>query len=59
MILDALHDCVIKKGYAKTTLADIADTAGMYPSHLLYYYNGKEAVLHHFFQFPFNQETDL
>jgi AcrR family transcriptional regulator len=50
LILDALHDCVIKKGYAKTTLADIAEAADMYPSHLLYYYNGKEAVLHHFFQ---------
>ncbi len=50
VILRALHDCIIEKGYAKTTLADVAEAADMYPSHLLYYYNGKEAVLEHFFQ---------
>jgi AcrR family transcriptional regulator len=50
LILSALHGCIIEKGYAKTTLADVAEAAGMYPSHLLYYYNGKEAVLEHFFQ---------
>ncbi len=49
-ILWALHDCMIKKGYAGTTLADIATAAGMSPSHLLYYYNGKDAILHEYFQ---------
>jgi hypothetical protein len=28
----------------QTTLADVAEAAGMYPSHLLYYFNGKEAI---------------
>ena len=49
-ILSALHDCIIKKGYAKTTLADIADVAEMYPSHLLYYYKGKDSILEHYFK---------
>ena len=50
LILQALHNCIIEKGYAKTTLADVARTAGMSPSHLLYYYRGKEAILEHYFQ---------
>ena len=41
---------MIKKGYAKTTLADVAEAAGMYPSHLLYYFDGKDAILQQFFQ---------
>lgn len=49
-ILAALHDCIIEKGYAKTTLADIARMADMYPSHLLYYYDGKDAILEHYFK---------
>ncbi|MFT5133502.1 MAG: AcrR family transcriptional regulator [Gammaproteobacteria bacterium] len=49
-ILRALHDCIIEKGYAKTTLADIARVAEMYPSHLLYYYEGKDAILEHYFK---------
>ena len=49
-ILWALHDCMIEKGYAQTTLADIAAAADMYPSHLLYYYKGKEAILQQYFQ---------
>ena len=28
-ILDALHRCIIAKGYAKTTLAEIATEAGV------------------------------
>ncbi len=50
LILRALHDCIIDKGYAKTTLADIARVAEMYPSHLLYYYEGKDAILEHYFK---------
>jgi AcrR family transcriptional regulator len=49
-ILIALHDCIIGKGYAKTTLADIAQAAGMSPSHLLYYFPGKDAILEHYFE---------
>ena len=49
-ILWALHDRMIKVGYSKTTLADVAEAAGMYPSHLLYYFDGKDAILQQFFQ---------
>jgi len=49
-ILRALHDCVIEKGYAKTTLADVARGAGMSSSHLLYYFRGKDAILEHYFE---------
>ncbi len=48
-ILQALHDCVIESGFAKTTLADIARSADMSPSHLLYYYDGKDAILEEYF----------
>lgn len=50
VILRALHECMLKKGYAGTKLADIASAAGMYPSHLHYYYPGKDAILHEYFQ---------
>lgn len=49
-IFQALHDCIIEKGYAKTTLANIAQTAEMTPSHLLYYFDGKDAILEDFFE---------
>ncbi len=49
-IFQALHDCIIEKGYAKTTLADVARTAQMTPSHLLYYFSGKDAILEDFFE---------
>ncbi|RMF96539.1 MAG: TetR/AcrR family transcriptional regulator [Gammaproteobacteria bacterium] len=49
-ILNALHDCIIEQGYARTTLADIARKAGMSPSHLLYYFDGKDAILSDYFQ---------
>ena len=48
-ILEALHDCVIEKGYPKITLRDIAATAGMSASHLLYYFSGKDAILETYF----------
>ncbi len=50
LIFQALHDCIIEKGYAKTTLADVARTAEMTPSHLLYYFSGKDAILEDFFE---------
>lgn len=49
-LFKSLHDCIISKGYVKTTLADIAEGAGMSASHLLYYFNGKEDVLEQYFQ---------
>lgn len=48
-IYKSLHDCILNKGYVKTTLADIAEGAGMTASHLLYYFNGKEAILEQYF----------
>jgi AcrR family transcriptional regulator len=48
-ILQALHACVIDRGYAKTTLADVARAAGMSPSHLLYYFDGTDAILAQYF----------
>jgi len=49
-ILAAFHDCIISKGYAKTTLRDVAQTAEMSASHLLYYFPGKDTMLEHYFQ---------
>lgn len=44
-IVEALRDCMIAKGYAETSLSDIARAANISASHLFYYYPGKEAVL--------------
>ena len=49
-IVRALYNCMSKKGYAATTLSDIAEEAGMSSSHLLYYYPGKESILEAFFK---------
>jgi AcrR family transcriptional regulator len=49
-IVSALYRCMAKKGYAATTLCDVAEEAGMSSSHLLYYYPGKEAILAAFFK---------
>ncbi len=49
-ILAALDRCLRAKGYAHTSLADVAAAAGMSPSHLLYYFPGKEAVLEAYFR---------
>ena len=49
-IVTALYRCMAKKGYATTTLCDIAEEASMTSSHLLYYYPGKEAILEAFFK---------
>ena len=50
LIFRSLHDCIISKGYSKTTLAEIAESAGMSPSHLLYYFKGKDNILEDYFQ---------
>ncbi len=49
-ILTAFHDCIIDKGYAKTTLRDVARAADMSASHLLYYFPGKDTMLEHYFE---------
>ncbi|HEX7038193.1 MAG TPA: TetR/AcrR family transcriptional regulator [Pseudomonadales bacterium] len=49
-LLKAFHDCVIEKGYAHTTLAEVARAAGMSPSHLMYYFRGKDAILDEYFR---------
>jgi AcrR family transcriptional regulator len=48
-IFNALHACVIEKGYSNTMLADVARAAGMSPSHLLYYFRGRDAILQSYF----------
>jgi len=48
-ILEAFHDCIIDKGYAKTTLRDVASAADLSASHLLYYFPGKDSILEHYF----------
>jgi AcrR family transcriptional regulator len=50
LIFKSLHDCILAQGYVKTTLADIAKGADMTPSHLLYYFKGKEAILEQYFE---------
>lgn len=49
-IFRSLHDCILEKGYVKTTLADVAQGADMSASHLLYYFKGKEAILEQYFE---------
>jgi AcrR family transcriptional regulator len=49
-ILTAFHDCIIDKGYAKTTLRDVARAAGISASHLLYYFPGKDSILEYYFE---------
>ncbi len=45
LIVRALHDLILAKGYAETSLSDLAEAVGMSVSHLLYYFDSKEAVL--------------
>ena len=44
-IVAALRECMLARGYAGTSLSDIARAAGMTPSHLLYYFKGKDAIV--------------
>ncbi len=50
LILESFHKCIINKGFAKTTLRDIANAADMTASHLLYYFSGKDAILKFYFE---------
>ena len=50
-VFRSLHHSIIEKGYGSTTLEDVARGAEMSPSHLLYYFNGKEDVLEQYFEY--------
>jgi len=41
----ALYQCISKKGFANTSLKDIAEKAEMSSSHLRYYFDNKHAIL--------------
>lgn len=45
LIANAMDNCIRNKGYAATTLTDIAIKAAMSPSHIRYYFDGKEEIL--------------
>ena len=45
LIIEALLERMLAQGFAATTLADVARAARMTPSHLLYYFKGKEDIL--------------
>ncbi len=45
LIANAMDNCIRDKGYAATTLTDIAVKAAMSPSHIRYYFDGKEEIL--------------
>ncbi|HEU4430936.1 MAG TPA: TetR/AcrR family transcriptional regulator [Myxococcota bacterium] len=47
-IARALYLCMSKRGYANTTLKDIAGAAGMTPSHVGYYFDDQAAILEHY-----------
>ena len=49
-IVQALRECMLERGYAGTSLSDIARAAGMTPSHLLYYFKGKDAIVNAYWQ---------
>jgi len=44
IILYAAYNCIATKGYANTSLRDIADNAGVVLSQLNYYYKNKEGL---------------
>jgi AcrR family transcriptional regulator len=54
-ILDAFIRCMRSTGYAKTSLADVAKEAKIFPSLLFYYFEAKEDLLRVCFQ----RQTDV
>ena len=48
LISKALFKCMSDKGYANTSLKDVAGEASMSPSHLGYYFDNKAAILEYF-----------
>lgn len=49
-IMQALHRCIRRNGYAFTSLRDLAEEAGMSASHVRYYFESKDAVLEHYLE---------
>lgn len=49
-IMQALHRCIRRKGYAFTTLRDLAEEANMSASHVRYYFDGKDVVLEYYLE---------
>lgn len=47
-IAKALYACMSNRGYANTRLKDIADAAGMTPSHVGYYFDDQAAILEYY-----------
>ncbi|MEX0682088.1 MAG: TetR/AcrR family transcriptional regulator [Dehalococcoidia bacterium] len=58
LIAKALYDCIAEQGYANTTLADIAERAGMSPSHVGYYFDNKAAILEYYASRLYEQVGD-
>ena len=44
-IIEAFTTCVLKQGYAKTTMVDVAKEAKLFPSNLFYYFASKDELL--------------
>ncbi|MGO4838415.1 TetR family transcriptional regulator, partial [Rhizobiaceae sp. 2RAB30] len=49
-IMQALHRCIRRKGYAFTSLRDLAEEADMSASHVRYYFDGKDVVLEYYLE---------
>jgi AcrR family transcriptional regulator len=48
LIAKALYRCISRQGYASTTLRDVAEQAGMSPSHVGYYFDNKASILEYY-----------
>jgi TetR/AcrR family transcriptional repressor of uid operon len=44
-IIKAFKRCVSQQGYANTAMADVAKEAGLFPSHIFYYFDSKQDLL--------------
>jgi AcrR family transcriptional regulator len=49
-IMQALHRCIRRNGYAFTSLRDLAEEADMSASHVRYYFDGKDVVLEYYLE---------
>lgn len=49
-IMQALHRCIRRNGYAFTSLRDLAEEAEMSASHVRYYFDGKDVVLEYYLE---------
>lgn len=54
-IMEALHDCLIKKPFHRTTIKDIASRAGVNHGLLHYYFENKEDILINYVEFTANK----